>query len=94
MPNSSVVGINISPLAATTTSTSVTFNVTSNGSILTSSGINNIAIGSYTTADKSFKISYRTKDGINKTETVTAITLEEAISKIKDLDVINYHIID
>ena len=85
-------------ISAATASTG-TFKVMGNGSIAVyaaTSGYVGIAgnVGAIgiTSADKSFKINYRSKDGSDKTESVNAITLENAKSMIKDLDFINYHI--
>lgn len=78
------------------------FKISSNGSIYISGSIGigvpaNSIYGIYGASsadksDKSFRINYRSKDGTDKTETVSAITLENAKSMIKDLDRVNYHI--
>jgi hypothetical protein len=93
-------GTIIAGTSITAASTPVgTFKVSSNGSISiynagyvgVSGSVGSIGI-SGTSADKPFRINYRSKDGSDKTETVQAITLENAKSMIKDLDFVNYHI--
>ena len=46
----------------------------------------------YTPPAKSFKISYTSKKGEDKIETVQALTLEAAKKELKDVKSINWHI--
>lgn len=73
---------------ASATTGQISFKVLDNGSILKTSGSNDTFSSSIF---NSYRINYRTKSGEDKTEIVFATTLEEAKTKLPDLESVNYH---
>lgn len=87
-------------ILASTFASTTTFTVVNTGSIIQYNTISSQGLIGITgepgimgvAGEKPFRINYRSKDGEDKTEVIQATSLEEAKSKITDLEKVNYHI--